>query len=430
MIKYFENVNDVKKILSCNGAKLVVLLVARYSDGKEIYNNIDVESLNDLCGEKIVFGMPAWAKKGKETILEEPNCSKALITDIMNELNIREKKVPCLYLYDICNKLDKVVSINNNANIYNLIKKIVINCDKYLIERKKQKNFAKGIDILADRLEERENLIVTFFSKTDNIIKTITLATSIYTFASIIINMMYKLDCEKFYNIPSKYFNTGYSNKIIILVCLLLLFSTPIICFCGKRYLIKDGATKFEVIILTTLCSIYISICMGMLNIFNLEFIIEWVEDSIHIPTPIADFINKYANVIVWGVMILGMLSAVAIVLFDNIDKIKRKTFRFILQIISWISVTFTIVLFVLGIGFKMTSSVQDLKKYEVISYSDSQYIVLSNCDDKALVVPFDVDEDDQYTFYTSKYKFVDKYEGNFEYIIMQHKPLISEGIQ
>ena len=77
-----------------------------------------------------------------------------------------------------------------------------------------------------------------------------------------------------------------------------------------------------------------------------------------------------------------------------------------------------------------MTSSVQDLKKYEVISYSDSQYIVLSNCDDKALVVPFDVDEDDQYTFYTSKYKFVDKYEGNFEYIIMQHKPLISEGTQ
>lgn len=430
MIKYFENVNDVKKILSCNGVKLVVLLIARYSDGEELYNNIDVESLNDLCGEKIVFGMPAWAKKGKETILEEPNCSSALITYIMNELKISEKKVPCLYLYDICNKVDRVVSINNNANIYNLIKKLVINCEKYLNERKKQESYANGIDIIANSLEERKTLVHTFFSKTDNLIKTITLVTSLYTFVSIILNMMYKYDCEGFYNIPSKYFNTGYSNKIIILVCLLLLFTTPIIGFCGKQYLIKDGATKFEVIILTTVFSIYLSLCMGLLNIYNLKFIIETVEDSIRIPSAVANIINKCANEIVWSVIILGMLSVVGIVLFDNIGKIKRKTLRIIVQFISWVPIIFTVILFAYGIVFKMASSVEDLKKYEIISYSDSQYIVLSNCDDKALVVPFDVDEDGQYIFYTSEYKFVDKYEGNFEYIIMQHKPLISENTQ
>lgn len=242
--------------------------------------------------------------------------------------------------------------------------------------------------------------------------------------------MMYKFDCEGFYNIPSKYFNTGYSNKIILLVCLLLLFTTPIIGFCGKRYLIKDGATKFEVIILTTVFSIYLSLCMGLLNIYNLKFIIETVEDSIRIPSSVANIINKCANGIVWSVIILGMLSVVGIVLFDNIGKIKRKTLRIIVQFISWVPIIFTVILFAYGTVFKMASNVEDLKKYELISYSDSQYIVLSNCDDKALVVPFDVDEDGQYIFYTSEYKFVDKYEGNFEYIIMQHKPLISGNKQ
>lgn len=88
MIKYFDNVSDIKKILSYNGAKIIVLLIARYSDGENLYSNIDEESLNDLCGENVILGLPAVAKNSNKTILEEHNCSSTLITDIIHELNI------------------------------------------------------------------------------------------------------------------------------------------------------------------------------------------------------------------------------------------------------------------------------------------------------------------------------------------------------
>ena len=123
MIKYFDNVSDIKKILSYNGAKIIVLLIARYSDGENLYSNIDEESLNDLCGENVILGLPAVAKNSNKTILEEHNCSSTLITDIIHELNIMENKVPCIYLYDTRNGLKRTVPINNNSNIYDLMKK-------------------------------------------------------------------------------------------------------------------------------------------------------------------------------------------------------------------------------------------------------------------------------------------------------------------
>ena len=430
MIKYFDNVSDIKKILSYNGAKIIVLLIARYSDGENLYSNIDEESLNDLCGENVILGLPAVAKNSNKTILEEHNCSSTLITDIIHELNIMENKVPCIYLYDTRNGLKRTVPINNNSNIYDLMKKIVIGCDKYLIEGKKQKNYAKGIDIIADSLMERKNPIYNFFSNLDNIIKTIAIVTSIYTIASIILNLKYKYEFQKFYSIPIKYFNTNYSDKIILLVCCIFLIATPIMCLCIKRHLIKAGSTKSEVIILTTLFSTGISLCIGILNILDLIFIIEMLEDSYHVPIFIANFINRYANGIVWGAMIVGILSVVGIVLFDNIGKIKLKPVRIIIQSFFWLHIMSTIILFTVGIVFKMTSSVENSKRYEVISYPNCQYIVLSNCDDKALVVPFDEDENGQYIFYTNDYKFVNKYEGSFKYITMKYKPLINRGIQ
>ena len=122
MIKYFDNVSDIKKILSYNGAKIIVLLIARYSDGENLYSNIDEESLNDLCGENVILGLPAVAKNSNKTILEEHNCSSTLITDIIHELNIMENKVPCIYLYDTRNGLKRKEPIKNKSKIFVLLK--------------------------------------------------------------------------------------------------------------------------------------------------------------------------------------------------------------------------------------------------------------------------------------------------------------------
>lgn len=88
MIENFKNIDEVKKILLHNDANLIVLLIARYSDGENLYGNIDEASLNDLCGEKVIFGMPNRIKKGKIKESDKKHYSKTLISDIINELKI------------------------------------------------------------------------------------------------------------------------------------------------------------------------------------------------------------------------------------------------------------------------------------------------------------------------------------------------------
>ena len=209
------------------------------------------------------------------------------------------------------------------------------------------------------------------------------------------------------------------------MVCLLLMFSVPLMCLYGKRYIIKSGATKFEVKAYTLIVTIFAGLCMGLLNIYDLIFITEIPEKIFKLTEAGSKFINRHSNGIVWTTMILGMLSVVGVILFDDIWKIKKKSFRAAIQWISLIPILFTTILFSAGIYFKMSSGVEELRKYEIICDNNNQYVVLSNCDDKALVAPFNVDENGQYVFYTSEYQFIDKYKGDFKYIVLNYKPII-----
>ena len=280
MIRYFETVSDVRKILSVqNKEKLIVILIARYSDGKKIFTKIDEQSLNDLCGNKILFGIPKKAKINKKISSgRKASYNNTLITNIIDELKITENKVPCLYLYNTLDKSYTTVHIDNNTDVYNILKKVIINFDEYILNNKNTKVHANGMELMVASLEKKENLVYTFILKKNNLIKIMTVVTSLYTCFSIISNKLYKIKCESFYNIPSKYFSVDYSIKIILLVCLLLMFSVPIMCLYGKRYIIKSGATKFEVKAYSLIVTILAGLCMGLLNIYDLIFITETTE--------------------------------------------------------------------------------------------------------------------------------------------------------
>ena len=427
MIRYFETVSDVKKILSGqNKEELIVILIARHSDGKKIFSKIDEQSLNDLCGNKILFGITKRAEINKKIkSVKKASYNNALITDIIDELKITENKVPSLYLYNTLEKSYTTIHIDNNTDVYSILKKIIINFNKYILNNKKTKVYANGMELMVASLEKKENPVFTFILKKNNFIKMITVVTSLYTCFSIISNKLYKIKCESFYNIPSKYFSVDYSIKIILLVCLLLMFSVPLMCLYGKRYIIKSGATKFEVKSYTLIVTIFAGLCMGLLNIYDLIFITETPEKIFKLTEAGSKFINRHSNGIVWTTMILGMLSVVGVILFDDIWKIKKKSFRAAIQWISLIPILFTTILFSAGIYFKMSSGVEELRKYEIICDNNNQYVVLSNCDDKALVAQFNVDENGQYVFYTSEYQFIDKYKGDFKYIVLNYKPII-----
>lgn len=79
------------------------------------------------------------------------------------------------------------------------------------------------------------------------------------------------------------------------------------------------------------------------------------------------------------------------------------------------------------GTIFKLGISVEDKTKYEVVTIDEEDYVVLSEHDDKILVVLYEVKENGEYIFDTSKYWFYEKYQGIHRYINLKYCPEISK---
>lgn len=81
------------------------------------------------------------------------------------------------------------------------------------------------------------------------------------------------------------------------------------------------------------------------------------------------------------------------------------------------------------GIILKFSIAIEDKTKYEFVTVEENKYVVLSEHEDKILIVPYEINENGQYVFNTSKYWFCEKYQGTYKYIDMEICPkVIKDG--
>lgn len=430
MIKYYNTVDDVNTIIhGDDNVSMVILLIARYSDVKGVYSKLkeDTNSLENLLSDTVVLGVPIEANKYMKTKHGTKNNTYAMITEIINEFKIKENKIPCLYLYDTLDNSHSIVQIDDNVNIYKLLKNIIVARNNYIGKNhkkfKKKQWAANNMELIASKLNVRENALNKFFSKTENIVKLGTVLTGAYTGVSIIANKIYQFSCQNFYHIPSKYFNTDISDKASIMLFMVLFMCVPLLAYFEKKYLISDGAGKITVIAGVFSTTIFAILIMCYLNIINLSVILDIIEKRTN--SLIVNFIYNNINIIEIVTLVLAAIGVLSIVLFDNIVKIKNKIIKKIIQGVAFVSLFFNMVLFVYSMIFTISSDVSEKTKYEVLLENNIEYIILSNYNDKVLVVNFDMDEDEKYIFYTSQYKFVDKYSGVYRYITLNCTPII-----
>ena len=81
---------------------------------------------------------------------------------------------------------------------------------------------------------------------------------------------MYQNECEKFYGIPGKYFDSDIDNRLLYLLCIIILLFMGIMPTLLKKYYEKkDKLTKGNLVEAIFL-SVIIGIELGCINVYNL----------------------------------------------------------------------------------------------------------------------------------------------------------------
>ena len=157
---------------------------------------------------------------------------------------------------------------------------------------------------------------------------------------------------------------------------------------------------------------------MSAFLIYNLYIISYYGEDQLF--QKIRLFSLKYINIISLPILVMS-IAAIILITLPNIINWREKKSRIWYNMIVDVEVIVLVAnAFIIGYGtwarFKSDLNIENKTKYEFVKYECDEYVVLSEYNDKVLLVPFQVDEDGRYIFNTGEYIFKELDSGIFEY--------------
>lgn len=243
-----------------------------------------------------------------------------------------------------------------------------------------------------------------------------------YLIADVVYNSFYKVNAQEYYHVDKEYFHVSTQYLFIKIAAVMTIF---LLIYMFIKFI--TGQSKWFSIFMCVLFGLELGIFL-----FNL-FMLVLDNEALCIFS--LDFLNEIAE---W----LGSNFALAIILtllinpiiilyfFLNMRFDKRKP----KNIIDYLKIVFSICVFVCcfidgivllnGISIILSATPQTKRVYEIIE--DKQFIILSNQDDRCLVVKFEYDKQNQkYILDTSSYEFINKYEHHLAFIEMKNEPII-----
>ena len=234
-----------------------------------------------------------------------------------------------------------------------------------------------------------------------------------------IYNLFFKMKCERFYNIPERYFNIENSNIFgeialfaLILLAIILMFLAPRIMKKGNGLGITD---RFIIIVATFLTGllygcinyIIVSVCAG--------------QTLVKLPLSI--------NIIIIAVTVIAGMAALDVFVFvEEVRKIKREIIKNIIAFLWALSAVVSVLVTIFGsiYIFKENTDVANRTKYESVIIDNDKYILISELkDNKILVGPCETDENENYKLLTYKYQLVEIENLEISYIDMPSPPQI-----
>lgn len=240
-----------------------------------------------------------------------------------------------------------------------------------------------------------------------------TIMGGVYFVANYLYNQRYKQKNQSYYGIPSKYFQGSIEDKVfylilvIILIC--IIFSSLLL-----LYNIKNRTDKIIDRLMVKITAFAMGVIFWILNIKNLFDIIEIIEKN-----KFTIFVNNH----IFGVsMIIAMFSVVGIIYITYNDEIGSKLnekWKKYFNMFAWVIFGLSFIILIVALGVKFSYNAESKTIYETIVYEDKNMAILSDLDDKVLIVEYEINENKETILKTYNYMIVDK-----ENLVISYKDL------
>lgn len=277
--------------------------------------------------------------------------------------------------------------------------------------------------------KEKKSIVDYIVSHKEFITIILGLCASIYPIINTVYKIMYQSECENFYGIPGKYFNSNIDNRLLYLCCIIILLLISIVPVFMKNYYEKRENLSKGHLVEAIFLSIVIGMEIGLFNVYNLMEIMKQTYKTNDFFRLINNWLDNNACFTIMLVVVLGSLSVLGITLMDKLKNIKWNWIKNVVCVILSLSLVASVLIMLYGTMFKLSISIEDKTKYEFVTY-DEEYVVLSLYNEKNLIVPFEIDEKGQYIFKTSQYLFDEQYEGIYQYRDIKYSPRIDSNIK
>lgn len=264
--------------------------------------------------------------------------------------------------------------------------------------------------------KERKQLVDFLVTHKESIAIILGVCVSLYPILNSFYKILYRIECEKFYALPGKYFDANIDNRLLYLGCIIILVFISIAPALMKRYYEKKGNLTKAYLLDAAFLSIIIGVEIGLLNVYNLIEIMKQTYKTNRFYGFINNFLNNNSYITIIVIIILGTISVLGITLLKEIKSVRWKWINNLVCAVLYVSLGISVLLLLYGTMFKLSISIEYKTKYEFVKYDNAEYVVLSSYNDKLLIVPFEVDESGRYTFLTSQYLFGEPYDGVFQY--------------
>ncbi len=237
---------------------------------------------------------------------------------------------------------------------------------------------------------------------------------------------IYQTDCEAFFHIPRRYFVTDIGDKLLyflLLLAMVLLLLLPI--YYRKLPLLNKAKPSF---IDDFLISLLFAVEMGLIGVQSFEIIVHRAGNNDNLKN-LVGFVEKHYDSISW---ILVVIVSISMPLYVISNRIKKEKVKKALKVISTVLVTIGVVLLVSGFIVVLTSSVEDERRYEIVTVGKEEYVVLSTIDEKELIANCSIDytidcnNNQSITMQISveDYRFIEEHSGkNYRYIRLTEAP-------
>jgi hypothetical protein len=248
-----------------------------------------------------------------------------------------------------------------------------------------------------------------------------TILAALYSVINYVYDFVFSISCEEFYKIPSSYFSANINRRLLylgLIMLLILMFFFPALLRSHEKKHGKDTKTSLAY---SVFLSVVLGIEMGFTNLYNLIEIMKATNNKNEFFAICNKWIDKNAYFVIVVIILFGSMSLVGLVF---ISEIKSKKIKKIFTVIFLISFTISALLMIYGALLKLTSSIKDKTKYEIITNQENKYVVISKIEDNVLVVKYNI-ENNKIEFDTTEYLFLDKYNCNYSYIDFNMTPII-----